>query len=347
MIEDVCNVNEEYEKIFGESKRVNLFDTEEEYLELRQFIISAPNLPYLIDGLPFEGIRVVVNKEKRIQNLKQTNKIVAKDELAHLLSSLLNFSNFKNSGKHLFYIKEVGICNASGYYDEEKRYFYICKDSLVSYETDLFYMASDKDRLRLNFLNKICREENGYFRVIRDAKCRSASAAASYVLGRQSDFISWKDGQGKTLSDIYPGIYNLSIPKNEGLPKVKQEPKVDKKAPKVGRPPRYYYISRDLGNRSCNAKGMYDKTNNSFIIMEGSVLVNEVTSSYRYSASDIKRKKFIQLNCEGEYHNRLKRDVVCNSPDEAACFVLGDTVNGWEEWKSKGGVSLQSYISKM
>ena len=57
--------------------------------------------------------------------------------------------------------------------------------------------------------------------------------------------------------------------------------------------------------------------------------------------------KIIQQNCESKNILRLKRDVTCNTPDEAACFVLGDFADGWVEWKSKEGLSLKSYISKI
>ena len=103
-----------------------------------------------------------------------------------------------------------------------------------------------------------------------------------------------------------------------------------------------------MGNRSCNAKGMYDKVNDKFVILEGSELSHEVTSSYRFTASDIKRNKFIKLNCgDSRYDIKLKRDAICNSPDEAACFVLGENANGWVEWKSKEGIPLESYVNKV
>ena len=85
--------------------------------------------------------------------------------------------------KHLFFIKENGVCDAKGYYDEKTQFFFICKDSLVSYDTDLIYLINDTENARDNFLKKICEEEKGFYRVVRDAKCRSASAAACYVIG--------------------------------------------------------------------------------------------------------------------------------------------------------------------
>lgn len=353
------DMNEEYEKIFGSAKRINLFDTEEKYNELRQFIIDQPQITYISDKLPFDGIENDVKKKQANQDEQTAIEKDVKKELSRLIKSLIDFSTHKVSRRHLFYIKEKGVCNASGYLDEENNFFYICKNSLVSYETDIFYMVSDKEKARQTFLNKICIEEVGYYRVLKDAKCRSASAAASYVLGHLADFVSWKDDHGRTLSEIYPNICFIPVSKKQGtspkeaLQKMKETPEKGGNTqnkvnpPKVGRPPRYYYISRDMGNRSCCAKGMYDKENNKFIIMEGSTLAYEVTSSFRYTASDIKRKKFIQLNCEGKYENKLKRNAICNSPDEAACFVLGENADGWLVWKSKNGISLESYISKV
>ncbi len=230
----------------------------------------------------------------------------------------------------------------------------------MAYDTDLFYLISDTEQARANFLKKICKEVKGYYKVEKDAKCRSASAAASYVLGCQADFNMWKDKQGKSLLDIYPNYFCPLSQKIEKKQKkddsLKEEGPVkeDKKFLdpsnnlNVGRPPRLYYITRDnIGHRSCNAKGVYDKLNDKFTILEGSILANEVTASYLYTASYIKRKKFILLNCDGKYCHKLKRDVTCNSPDEAACFVLGEKANGWLEWKSKDGISLESYINKV
>lgn len=482
MSEGGWDINDEYEKLFGASKHINLFDTYEEYKQLRQLIMSSPVENSHFSGLPFENIELLpyneyvwkneigeaINQKKHIFYIKQKspycrvacyydsyrasfvflkysyfvsndsfdfndfsllldrrrllekkshqdskglyitenirctslsetasfvlgrkasltewrdekskNIVTYYPELARLhaielkkieeeynkkkkgyiILGLLNGVKeyIKKYGTHYFYIKENGKCDASGYYNEENKYFYICKGSLVSYETDLFYIVADKEKARQNFLNKICKEVGGCYQVIRDAKCRSAAAAASYVLGYQEDFTRWKDAEGKTLSEIYPDIYfplsskkekNL---KEEKISKIEQIPQEEVKNTIIGRPPRYYYIIREnMGNRSCNAKGMYDKVNKQFVIAEGSVLSYDVTPTYRFTASDIKRKKFIQLNCgNSRTVFKLKRDAICSSPDEAACFVLGENANGWIEWKSKSGLSLESYINRV
>lgn len=343
MTEDGWDINERYEELFGSAKRVNLFDTEDEYVSLRRYILEQPIEDCHSSRLPFETIDLSITYKK---------KEIPKKEIASIVSALqthharINKIEWDDCNLHLFYIEEVGKCNAAGYFKKETGYFYVCRNSLVAYDTDILYLASDTEKARMNFLKKTCKEEPGFFRVVKDAKCRSASAAACYVLGRQADDTCWKDKRGKTISEVYLIKDSSFVSKKEELHGREKSPQDIGETHKECSP-RYYYISRDMGNRSCNAKGMYDKINDKFIIMEGSKLAYEVTSSYRYTASDIKRKKFIQLNCVGKYENRLKRDAICNSPDEAACFVLGEKANGWVEWKSKDGISLESYINKV
>lgn len=343
MLKEGCNVNKEYEKLFGSIKRVNLFDTEAEYDEVRQSIIDQPQLSFLSTKLPFEGIELSMQVEQtRLKRKKKDNN--HKDDAFETEESIEVKQKEESPSRHYFLICEKGVCTAKGYYNLQNKYFYICKGSLVSYETDLFFMGSIAGKMRQNFLNKICEEEDGYYRVVRDAKCRSASAAASYVLGYQADQSYWKDSNGRTISEVYPQLYFPNVGKVESSVE-KHNSSNRNKVSRVGRPPRYFYISRDdNGNRSCYAKGMYDKINDKFIIMEGSKLALEVTSSYRFTASDILRNKFIKLNCSKTKDEiKLNRDAICNSPNEAANFVVGDITNGWIEWKSKEGIPLEEY----
>ncbi len=259
------NINEEYEKLFGSAKRINLFDTEEEYNELRQFIVDQSQEIFVSSILPFDGIEIILRKDSK-RKREQINKSTAKEELSQLIRFLLDYSNREISETHLSLLNRKT--------DQPNPEKSETQDNVVTL----------KDTVTTNVVDPIKREQ-------------------------------------KKQNNV--------------------------RFPKVERTPRYYYISRDMGSRSCNAKGIYDKNNDKFIIKEGSKLAYEVTSSYRYTASDIKRKKFIQENCVGKYDNKLKRDAICISPDEAACFVLGEKANGWVEWKSKDGKSLESYINKV
>ena len=347
------NINEEYEKIFGAAKRVNLFESEEEYDELRHFIINEPQEAFLFNQYPFEGIEIKIKEEKSKPLIEEISKMVIQSVLPE---------------RHYFFIKEKGLCDAKGYYNEELKYFFICKNSQVAYDTDFFYNINDTENARENFLKKACKEDGGHFRVKKDAKCRSASAAACYVLGYEADLSRWIDSEGKTLVDIYPEIFSTAIQKNISTSKIEPSSKKEQKQPsqketnpsksevpeatpkvsKVGRTPIYFYITRDnIGDSSCYARGKYDNVNKKFILLAGSRLSSEVTPSYRYTASDIKRSKFIKLNC-GIPKDKflLTRDAICNSPDEAASFVLGEKADGWTEWKSQDEVSLGIYYNK-
>ncbi len=245
MAGDGWNVNEEYERLFGAAKRVNLFDTEEEYNELRRFIMDQPQLTFVNPAMPFGGVCDSI-RQSRYKNKKK--EIQIKQELAQLVESLKKYS-------------------------------------------------------------------------------------------------AGRDGKRNNHLTISKKVAPIRKSKTDRQDKIVEQ---NKKVSSVKRPPRYYFIKRkDLGSRSCFAKGMYDKIADKFIILEGSELAYEVTSKYRFSASDIKRKKIIQQHCDSKNILRLKRDVTCNTPDEAACFVLGDFADGWVEWKSKEGLSLKSFISKV
>ena len=259
--------------------------------------------------------------------------------------------------KHIFHITVKGVCRASGYYDPIKGHFYILKDSFLALKADPEYEKSASGIARNRMLASVCTSNAHYYIVSKDTKCRSASAAACYVLGRESDLNSWKDSDGRLLHDVYPNVFSKPIENKQPKKEIKHpEEPIKKQKVKQGRPPRYYYIIREgIAGRSCNAKGEYDKINDKFIILAGSELSHEVSRAYRFSASDIKRKKFIQQYCGpartysgitlSDY--KLKKDGICNSPDEAACFVLGEAADGWKEWKSKDGISLEGYINKI
>ena len=86
MPEDSWDVNDEYEKLFGSAKRVNLFETEEEYNELRQYIMSEPQITYITKMLPFEGVELPIIEDKPKQR-KRNSKIDTM--IGNILASLI------------------------------------------------------------------------------------------------------------------------------------------------------------------------------------------------------------------------------------------------------------------
>lgn len=211
MPKDGWDVNVEYEKLFGSAKQVNLFDTEEEYNELRKYIIGEPQVTYTSKALPFEGI-VITSVEKTKQKIEDRKKPIVNDFLP-----------------------------------EQKT-----------------------------------------------------------------------------------GIEIKEKPKRQRIPKF------------------FFIIRENMGKRSCYAKGSYNKNNKSFTILKDSELTFDVTSSYLYTASDIKRKMIIKKQClQSKTGYRLIEDLLCKNPDEAARYVLGDLVTGCDEWKSKDGLPLSEYTKQV
>lgn len=103
----------------------------------------------------------------------------------------------------LFYIRE-GRVEASGYYDSSLGYFYIKEGSHVAASIQRGFSSNSFYSPRLRFLREACVFEGYYYRVTKDAKCRSALAAACYVLGRPASYLDWKDEYGGNLEDYYP-----------------------------------------------------------------------------------------------------------------------------------------------
>ena len=463
---DIIDVNTEFEKIFGSTKLINLFDTVEEYETLRQYVMGQPKEKVVRSFVfPFDGIELLSYNELRwrkaidnatrngyrifyiektkpfcraagyfdVKNLqffileysyialsdsfvqsdthllcgrstikskclkdeqgmfltqnvvspvtidsasyvlgkksrliewhdksgksltsffpilkdleKEKSKQVVlekkeKETKYKLIMSILNGVEKHLSNKeqrHLFYYEEQGKCKVCGYFEKSTSYFYILKDSLVAKDSEASYSISTSGNARLRFLDKACKISNCYYRVIKDAKCRSASAAACYAIGRKATFLIWRDVDGNSLEDIYPEFFAKKPMEVKPLPiKLSNE--------EVGI---FYLFKTDGSDKYYDASGIFDKTTNQFCIRKGSVLSFGVSADYRYTSSEYQRRRFISLNCKKSSNGYLLiRDAWCESPNTAAAFVLGRAANGWIDWKNKDGLSLKSSINE-
>ncbi len=265
---------------------------------------------------------------------EETNR---KNTILNIINGVKLYAELKKQ-RHFFYIKEKDVCKAEGYYDPSSKYFYISKGSLVAKESDIVYASSQSGLSRVRFLDKVCILKNNYFIVKKDAKCRSAVAAACYVLGQFAGFEKWKDAEGKSLNEIYPGVFFNNDPNKMG--DGNNQTKTDEQ--------RLFYIIKNIGTkRECHAKGKYDIINNKFIILKDSILSLEVSFAFQFSVSDAMRQNFIKLNCVKRANGYVvKRDALCESPSAAASFVLGRSANGWSEWKDKDNRTLKDVYKK-
>lgn len=107
----------------------------------------------------------------------------------------------------------------------------------------------------------------------------------------------------------------------------------------------YFYIG---GNETefgrCEVIGSYDVRSGMFLLKEGSIFPLDVSSRYRYSVEDMRRRMFLSKNCrkktDGYY---LLKDFACLSPAQAAMYVFGCMLNGLTIWKDENGLTLKDY----
>ena len=182
------NIVEEYEKIFGVTSYEVLFSSDDaEYNELCKMILNSDINYYDKNKLPFSEIHSTFCKKNKYAN------------------NILNINVDGNSP--LFYIKMEGVCNACGYYSIETNYFYIKAGSLIALHEDGAYMNTPSSIARKRLLDSVCVVDGNFYKLKRDAKCKSATAAACYVLGKAVTYSKWRDLKGKYLKDFYPNNF--------------------------------------------------------------------------------------------------------------------------------------------
>ncbi len=100
-----------------------------------------------------------------------------------------------------------------------------------------------------------------------------------------------------------------------------------------------YYLPRN----GCNAKGIY--TSEGFIVLRGSRVMRETAKHYKGVK---KREAIIKEYCtESDGNLYMNADRLFGSPSAAACFCLGNSSNGWFDWKDKDGNTLDYLLRKI
>lgn len=254
-----------------------------------------------------------------------------------------NSASIKKEAKHLFYLNVSDQVKAFGYFEPGTKYFYICKDSTI--EESLKGIPEDSDyALNRKRLIEKCAVKNLFgWKLIKDAKCRSATVAATYVKGRITEYVVWKDEKGLGLGDVYPEFF-----KKKAAEQPVKKDSFSEFIAQMAAINHLFYIRREFDtNDTCDATGHYDPASKTFILHKDSVLSLEVTSEIRYSALDIQRRFFIKKHCIKQSNGyRLLHDFACSSPDQAALFALGCKEDGWEEWEDKDGKTLGEIFKK-
>lgn len=200
----------EIEKILGKPTRMCLFyEDEESYNIFRQSIIDAPAYSYDRTKYPFDdNVKVTLKAKKlHIDILKHISRVLFQQIIDPLLHYKMLLNENNNLNIHYFRLFIKGICNAIGYYDYAANHFYIKKGSMFAKTVSVLSSAAASSATRNRMIIKSCIDMGDYYIVDNDFKCRTATSAASILMGKVSHYSYWVDGNGKGLMDIYPSRF--------------------------------------------------------------------------------------------------------------------------------------------
>lgn len=246
-------------------------------------------------------------------------------------------SKQEQSAFYVFHIKKKGVCDASGYYDPISGHFFLNVGSKLSMNVSAEFSQTPVGKARERLITSNCYIASGFFVVKKNTKCRTATAAACYAMGKDVTYVEWETEDGKALKDLYPERFFRKKSTNEDDENVVSVPTTKQESQHI-----FFIKKTGENNKECDAKGYYDPVTNKFILLSGSTWTMEVSKSFEYTALDILRRNAIRKNCKlifGAY--KQSKDVLCDSPSQAASFVLGQRVNGWLQWKDELGWTLK------
>ncbi len=314
MAEDF-DVYKEYEKIFGRESRENLFSPDdEEYQALRQSIIDAKRIYYFKKPLPFDGVKLLTYDDFL------RNEIVRKAQ---------------SFGFRIFYIRRhLGntlYVYAAGFFSNIDSRFVVLKGAFFP-RTDYFSLLTKRIApfARAKFTSNY-QYYNGVLTQKENYSFDSASLAASYILGRKSAFLEWRDDRNRTLDAYYTRFKSASIYELE-----------DRTFPDYIPPVHLFYIKKSLNKAClCNVSGFYDVKTEKFIMKSGSILSSVATLAFSSSLQGLARCTFLDKYCSKVVNGyRLNDDYVFEFSSTAASYAMGRSANGWTTWKDKDGKTL-------
>ena len=97
--------------------------------------------------------------------------------------------------------------------------------------------------------------------------------------------------------------------------------------------------------KGSEAKGVGKYTNEGFIILKDSIIASKPQSSFLGKPHSVRlREKLIANNTIQEIEGKLTitKDCLFNSPSAASSILLGVSSNGWREWKTQEGKTLDA-----
>lgn len=101
-----------------------------------------------------------------------------------------------------------------------------------------------------------------------------------------------------------------------------------------------FYLTRKIKDIDFTVKAVGKKIDGGFIVLKGSRISPLVKDSVSVGYKQLRKSSKISED------NILLEDITFATPSGAGEFVIGNTCNGWRNWKNKDGVTLKDFERK-
>lgn len=100
------------------------------------------------------------------------------------------------------------------------------------------------------------------------------------------------------------------------------------------------YLKRTIKNYSVTVNAVGKQTSEGFVVMKGSIISPKTANAV---PAGIKKRR---LDAKVDENHVLLEDMLFSTPSGAAAFVIGNSANGWTEWKTADGKNLHDLENK-
>ena len=321
-------IHEEYEKLFGKAKRINLFNTDDENETLHQYILAQP----------YKGNSHSCNQPFDEQQIG-TYRVLA-------LNKAINEACAQ--GYHVFRLQTPqNSCDAAGYYDNKNSVFIILKFSKIS-ETENFDSQYIKEQIERNNIlkKKICIDKMEGLYLIENIICKNPQISATIVTGHITSINLWKDKDGTTLEQIYPQI-NFSKNNKDRLLSIITSLKQNAQNIENSKNNSFVYKKHEAQyffkiSGIVKAMGYYEPSNGHFFILKDSLLSIYSDPEFNDTKLGKDRAEAVETHCilDKKYY-RVTDEIECDSASIAASYVIGNNVQ-YFMWKDINGTALRN-----
>lgn len=173
---------------------------------------------------------------------------------------------------------------------------------------------------------ELCYLEHSFHRLVSDAKRARLLNGQSPVRGNlseeeESDMLEYIE-QAKVMLRALGYNFLVPVESSSGKGDAPEGNETDSS-------PLYLYAAGEI-----KATGLY--TADGFVVFKDSVVKPDIVKSCPKSIRALREKYRDSIR-----DNKLVENLVFNSPSAAAGFIIGGSINGWDNWKSAAGKTLK------